>query len=179
MINCRDATRLRCKISFFHLSYSLFLCPPPPCIRPGLLAAFPLLSLHRSLSAYHASVNTSVKFQTWFFHLSLPILIPIKKWNLVLGDRFHYILNEFIGFRGSISRAEILLYRGHPPCGMGAEKLRKNCGEDTEWVRNGFGIGVESPHLFRTHWKWFFELINANYNTIVISQIKLISNLIL
>jgi len=33
----------------------------------------------------------------------------------LLRDRFHYIVNEFIGFRDSISRAETPLYHGHSP----------------------------------------------------------------
>ena len=131
MINCRDcvnAPEMQNMRSLFHLSYSLFLCPPPLMYTPRAASFLPPLSLASpALCLLHLRVNTSVKLQTWFFQLSL----PIKKWNLILGDRFHYTLNEFIGFRGSISRTEILLpwasslWNG---CGKVAKKLRKRCG---------------------------------------------------
>lgn len=36
--------------------------------------------------------------------------LQIYKWNLVLGDRFHHTLNEFIVFRVSFSRTETLWF---------------------------------------------------------------------
>lgn len=64
----------------------------------------PPLSLPRSLSIPFAIASSLRKISYMIFSTFL----PIYKMNLVLGDRFHNILNEFIVFRVSSSRTETL-----------------------------------------------------------------------
>jgi len=64
----------------------------------------PPLSLPRSLSIPFAIASSLRKISYMIFSTFL----PIYKWNLILGDRFHNILNEFIVFRVSSSRTETL-----------------------------------------------------------------------